>query len=64
MGHLIPQPAPPRLKPVGAGGMSAGRMGLGAQTREPPVPTDNSGLPGVPQRERADLPASPRVVFK
>ena len=44
--------------------MSAGRMGLGARTRGPPVPADNSGLPGVPQRERVNLPASPRLVFE
>ena len=64
MGHLIPQPAPPRLKPVGVGGMSAGRMGVGAPARRPTVPPDYPRLPGVLQRERANLPASPSLVLE
>jgi hypothetical protein len=30
MGHLIPQPASSQIEPMGAGAMSAGRMGVGA----------------------------------
>ena len=64
VGHLIPQPAPAKLEPMGEGAISAGGVGVGAPTGGPAVPTDNPGLPGVFQTEWADLPSSPNLVLE